>query len=108
MNARITMPSNIQPLLLTAKESAQACGCGLTLWYQLSSKGATPQPIRLNSKLVWARSHLEAWTAAGCPCRTDPKWQALLERIHTFTLSNSGCRCGGQLSTSPSLERHHQ
>ena len=73
-------PENIKPVLVEAKRAAQACGVGLTLWKQLTTTGRNPEPIRLNSKLLWSTRQLEIWALNGCPSRDSDEWQQILER----------------------------
>lgn len=73
-------PENIKPVLVEAKRAAQACGVGLTLWKELNSTGRCPQPVRLNSKTLWAVRHLELWAINGCPSRDSEKWKKILNK----------------------------
>lgn len=70
----------VKPILLDARTAAQACGVGLTLWKELNSTGRCPQPVRLNSKTLWAVRHLELWALNSCPSRDSVEWQQILER----------------------------
>jgi len=81
MKAATDSPVNAPPILLRAKDAARLCGCGLSLWYQLDATGQNPQPITLNSLKLWPYEHLRTWAANGCPSRTSPQWQAVLDQI---------------------------
>jgi len=43
----------LTPVLIDAKTASKLCGVGLSLWYELSAAGQTPQPVKLNSKKLW-------------------------------------------------------
>jgi len=67
------------PILVDAKTASKLCGMGLSLWYELSSTGRTPQPVKLNSKKLWSYELLRLWGLNGCPSRDSTAWQKLLE-----------------------------
>jgi hypothetical protein len=72
---------NLIPLLVDARTAARLCGCGLSLWYSLDSKGAVPQSIVLNSKRVWSFDQLRLWATSGCPSRDSAEWATILARL---------------------------
>ena len=60
----------MEPLLLSAKDSAKLLGIGRTLFYSMYSSGRLgPLPIRFGRRVLWDRKELEAWIEAGCPKR---------------------------------------
>ncbi|MHC4123031.1 MAG: hypothetical protein ACYSSI_05600 [Planctomycetota bacterium] len=73
-------PVKIKPVLVDSKTAASICGCGLTLWKQLNATGRTPEPIRLNSKVLISVRQLEIWAVNGCPSRNSERWQQILEK----------------------------
>ena len=73
-------PEKIKHVLADAKTAAQACGVGLTLWHQLNAIGRTPEPAKLNSKVLWSVRQLELWALNNCPSRDSVEWQQILER----------------------------
>jgi len=70
--------NKIKPVLVDAKTAAQVCGIGLTLWKELTATGRNPQPIKLNSKVLWSTRQLEIWAVNGCPSRDSELWQEIL------------------------------
>lgn len=57
-------------LLCSAEEVAAMLGIGRTLFYGLISSGKIgPVPIKLGTRVLWRRTELEEWVAAGCPTR---------------------------------------
>ena len=68
----------IKSVLVDAKTAAQVCGVGLTLWKQLTATGRNPEPIRLNSKVLWSTFQLQLWALNGCPSRDSEKWKKIL------------------------------
>ncbi len=73
-------PEKIKHVLVDSKTAASACGVGLTLWKELNVTGRCPQPVKLNSKTLWAVRHLELWALYNCPSRDSDEWQQILER----------------------------
>lgn len=66
--------------LLDSKTAASACGCGITLWKQLTATGRNPAPIHLTSgKVVYSSRQLELWALNGCPSRDSAEWKSILE-----------------------------
>ena len=60
---------NARPLLLTAEEAAQRCGCSVRTWRTRDRAGLTPPPIRIGRSVYWRPEELVAWVEAGCPNR---------------------------------------
>lgn len=56
-------------ILLGEPEILEILGIGRSLWRTLLSAGQTPEPIRLGRRVLWRRTDIEAWIAAGCPSR---------------------------------------
>ena len=56
-----------RPLAVGAKEAAELCGIGRTLWYDLKNAGRIPEPIRLGRRTVWRVDEIQKWMMAGCP-----------------------------------------
>ena len=62
-------------LLISICQTAKLLGISRSKLYQLLSTGRLgPRPIKLDSKTLFVRAELEAWTAAGCPPREQ--WQS--------------------------------
>ncbi len=61
-------------LLLTARQSAAACGRSLRCWRSWDSAGRIPRPVRIGRSTMWRAAELAEWTAAGCPERLE--WEA--------------------------------
>ena len=60
----------MDPLLISADESAQMLGIGRTLFYSMHSSGRLgPMPIKLGRRSLWNHKEIEEWTEAGCPVR---------------------------------------
>ncbi|MCX5673836.1 MAG: helix-turn-helix domain-containing protein [Planctomycetota bacterium] len=63
-------PAGGPPLLVSAAEAARLLGVGRSLFYSLLSAGQIgPRAVRLGRRTLFARSEIEAWTAAGLPPR---------------------------------------
>lgn len=62
------------PLLASAAQAAALCGLSVRTWWRLDSSGRIPKAVLLGGSKKWRRSELEAWTAAGCPPRTEWRW----------------------------------
>jgi predicted DNA-binding transcriptional regulator AlpA len=69
------------PIMVNARQAARLFGMSLSLWYQLSSAGRTPQPAKLNSKSLWSYDQLRLWANNGCPSRDSAAWQRLLAKM---------------------------
>ena len=65
------VPGGAAPALVGRKACAAYCGVSVASWDRLTASGKTPAPIRLAGRVVWRRSDLDAWIAAGCPSRDD-------------------------------------
>lgn len=76
MDAKV---EKLTPFLVDARAAAHLCGCGLSLWYELSASGRTPEPIKLNSKKLWLYDQLQLWVKSGCPSRDSAAWQEILK-----------------------------
>jgi predicted DNA-binding transcriptional regulator AlpA len=60
----------MNPLLISADESAQMLGIGRTLFYSMHSSGRLgPMPIKLGRRSLWNRKEMEEWVGLGCPAR---------------------------------------
>ena len=70
----------LTPVLVDAKTASKLCGVGLSLWYELSAAGRTPQPVKLNSKSLWPYDLLKLWVEHGCPSRESAEWQGVLTK----------------------------
>jgi predicted DNA-binding transcriptional regulator AlpA len=67
-------PALPSPELLGRQEAADFCGVSRSAWERYSAAGRIPRPIRLAGRVLWRRTELLAWTAAGCPGRKV--WEA--------------------------------
>ena len=69
----------MNPLLISAENSAQLLGIGRTLFYSMHSSGRLgPLPVNLGRRTLWNRKELESWVEADCPPRC--RWQEMKER----------------------------
>jgi predicted DNA-binding transcriptional regulator AlpA len=59
-----TLPTNLPPRGLSRVQSAAYIGVSATLFDQLVKDGRMPQPIHLNSRVVWDRLQLDDAFAA--------------------------------------------
>ena len=67
--------TDIEVLLLSAKETAKLLGLSRSMFYQLNSSGAIgPQPIRNLGRPMWDRREIEKWVEDRCPGRSE--WQS--------------------------------
>ncbi len=66
--------TELQRLLVTAKQAARMCGRSLRTWRTWDSCGLIPQPVRMGRATLWRVDELKAWVEAGCPRRD--KWEA--------------------------------
>jgi len=71
-------PQTLQPLLLSAAETAALLGISRSAFYSLLSSGRMPLPVRLGRRALWRRDLLELFVAWNCPPRD--KFLALLEQ----------------------------
>jgi predicted DNA-binding transcriptional regulator AlpA len=63
------------PLLLTAQQSAAACGKSVRTWRSWQSLGLIPAPVRVGKAVLWRADELRRWIDAGCPRRAE--WEVL-------------------------------
>ena len=66
----------IPPLLLRAKDAAQACGLSVSTFYQLMAQGRTPPSLKLGKARLWRADLLRKWVSMNCP--TIEKFEALV------------------------------
>ena len=64
-------PQESAPLLISARAAAVMCGRSERTWRTWDSAGLIPQPVRIGRNTLWRQAELQAWIAAGCPCRED-------------------------------------
>ncbi len=76
------------PILLDVKMAAKFCSCGTTLFRRLVLTGKTPEPVHLNSKILFSTRLLELWAVNSCPARDTEKWQKILSNIQTRGTEN--------------------
>jgi predicted DNA-binding transcriptional regulator AlpA len=65
------LPTNLPPRGLSRVQSAAYVGVSPSLFDQLVADGRMPQPIRLNSRLVWDRLQLDHAFAVLSDVTTD-------------------------------------
>jgi len=65
----------LPPLLVDARKAARLVDVGLRTWRTLDAAGKVPQPLRLNSRVLWSVRELREWIAAGAPPRDE--WVAI-------------------------------
>jgi predicted DNA-binding transcriptional regulator AlpA len=58
------LPTNLPPRGLSRVQSAAYIGVSVSLFDQLVKDGRMPEPVRLNSRLVWDRLQLDDAFAA--------------------------------------------
>jgi len=63
--------------LIPASASADKVGKSKSGFLKDWRAGRTPAPIRLGRSVRWDESELDAWIAAGCPCRE--RWETMKE-----------------------------
>jgi DNA-directed RNA polymerase specialized sigma24 family protein/predicted DNA-binding transcriptional regulator AlpA len=68
---RATDDKSGSPLLISARHAASMCGRSERTWRTWDSAGLIPQPVRIGRSTLWRQTELQAWIAAGCPCRED-------------------------------------
>ena len=62
--------NKMEPILISADDSAQLLGIGRTLFYSMHSSGRLgPLPIKLGRRSLWNRKEIENWVELGCPAR---------------------------------------
>lgn len=75
-----SIQKKIKLVLVDSRTAASICGVGLTLWKQLATTGRNPEPIHLNSKVLFSTRQLELWALNGCPSRDSEQWKEILRR----------------------------
>ena len=68
----------VQPLALDTRGLARALGVSARHIAALRAQGRLPAPVRLGKRVVWPRSEIEAWLAAGAP--SLDRWQEMRSR----------------------------
>jgi predicted DNA-binding transcriptional regulator AlpA len=67
------LPTNLPPRGLSRVQSAAYIGVSVSLFDQLVKDGRMPEPVRLNSRLVWDRLQLDdASLSDGARDGSDP------------------------------------
>jgi len=69
--------NKIEPLLLSAIETAKLLGIGRTALYALHSSGRLPLPVRLGGRTLWRRDEIAAWVTCEPPCPSREKWDQI-------------------------------
>lgn len=72
---RSTNETESSHLLIDARSAAAMCGRSERTWRTWDAGGLIPQPVRIGRSTMWRIDELKAWTAAGCPRRSD--WEVL-------------------------------
>jgi len=67
-------------LALSAPEAAAACGLSVRSWRRADDVGLIPLAARVGRRKVWPVALLKIWLVMGCPSRSAPEWQAVLQR----------------------------
>ncbi|HUX17549.1 MAG TPA: hypothetical protein VMW52_13820 [Phycisphaerae bacterium] len=82
--ADLTPPlaGNPEPLRLAlgAVDAARACGISVRSWRRADDVGLIPLAARVGRRKVWPVALLKTWLVMGCPSRSAPEWQAVLQR----------------------------
>jgi len=60
-----------KPLCLGRKDCAQLMGVSVQSWDRRHSAGGTPPSMEFGGRVLWRRSDIEEWIAAGCPNREE-------------------------------------
>jgi predicted DNA-binding transcriptional regulator AlpA len=63
-----------EPLLVPDTVAARLASVGRSTWWRLHAAAKTPAAVKLGRSVRWNKAELEAWIAAGCPCRRE--WEA--------------------------------
>lgn len=58
-------------LALSPEELARSLGISRAHVFRLNSTGKLPKPVRFGRSVRWPVREIEAWLAAGCPCREE-------------------------------------
>ena len=76
----------MEPLLLSAEDSAKLLGIGRALFYSMHSSGRLgPLSIHFGRRALWDRKELQAWVDADCPPRD--RWLDVESRKHRFQIN---------------------
>lgn len=67
--------STALPPLMSAEDTAKVLDVARSTVYSWDQSGLIPGPVRIGARTFWRGSELEAWIAAGCPCRE--RWKIL-------------------------------
>lgn len=73
-----TPPPALEPLALSARDAARACGLGLRTWRTMVATGRAPRPVRIGRRTLWPLGELREWLRAGAP--PAERWEALRSR----------------------------
>ena len=65
-------PTQLTPILVTARQAAAMCGKSLRTWRSWDSAGWVPRPVRIGRSTLWRMDELREWAAKGCP-RREPE-----------------------------------
>ncbi len=68
-------PLGGQRLVVKAAEAAALLGVSRAQFYRKHKAGLVPLPVRLGGSVRWRLDELQAWVAAGMPCRQH--WLAM-------------------------------
>lgn len=81
MTEKTPVQITITPLLIGADLVAVVCGVSRRCIYQWDARGRIgPEPFRhLCRRVLWRKSDIDAWAAAGFPCRAE--WLELQKDI---------------------------
>jgi predicted DNA-binding transcriptional regulator AlpA len=60
---------------LSANDLSVVLNVSLSHIHALHRTARLPLPVRLGRSTRWRKSEIEAWLAAGCPCRA--KWESI-------------------------------
>ncbi|MBA7632256.1 hypothetical protein ES703_39799 [subsurface metagenome] len=67
--------SEIDRILVSAKQAAEMLGVSPAFFYRLHNAGKVPLPRKLGRRSLWSVHELKAWDRAGCPPRVQ--WQQI-------------------------------
>jgi predicted DNA-binding transcriptional regulator AlpA len=62
------------PLVADARRLADLLCMGLRTIRTLDAAGKLPAPVRIGGRVVWRIDEIQAWLAAGAPCRDEWKF----------------------------------
>jgi len=60
---------SVEPLAVSAAESARLAGVSRRHWTSLEARGLTPAAVRLGKRKVWVLATLRRWLELGAPSR---------------------------------------